>query len=88
LLETSTYWETPLAWEWWGRGNPIINIRHYRSRSSGTMYLIQVIADPRNEMVLKRAFDNLVEQIGAYQFMNISTGKMCCEWLYHDVVNR
>lgn len=52
------------------------------------MYLIQVIADPRNEMVLKRAFDNLVEQIGAYQFMNISTGKMCCEWLYHDVVNR
>jgi hypothetical protein len=63
LPETSTFWEALLARKWWGSSDPIVDICHYCSSTSGTMDYDKILANPSNKVVLKHAFDNLVEQI-------------------------
>lgn len=45
------------------------------------MCLLQVRLDPCDDMVLERAFDKLVEEVGREKFMNVGTGEVICEWL-------
>ena len=67
--------------------SPIINICHYRRSSSRTVYEDEILTNPGDNVVLKRALDDLVEEIRAQQFVDISAGKSCCEWLYCDVIS-
>jgi len=41
----------------------------------------QVLAHPFNKVVLEHTFDELVEEIWSYQFMDVCTGEMLGEWL-------
>jgi hypothetical protein len=52
------------------------------------MYEDEIFTNPGDEVVLERAFDDLVEEIRAQQFMNIGAGKSGSKWLYHDVISR
>jgi len=68
--------------------SPIIDICHYRSCCSRAIYKNEILTNPGDEMVLKRAFNDLVEEIRAQQFVDIGAGKSGCEWLYQDVISR
>jgi hypothetical protein len=66
--------------------SPIIDICHYRSRGSRAMYEDKILTNPGDKVVLERAFDDLVKEIRAQQFVNIGTGKSGCERLYRNII--
>ena len=39
------------------------------------MYEDEILTNPGNEVIFERAFDDLVKEIGAQQFMDIGAGK-------------
>jgi hypothetical protein len=59
---------------------PPINVVHYLT-SISTISVLNVVLDPSHQMVLKGAFDNLMEKVGGEKFMNISTWKIRSERL-------
>jgi hypothetical protein len=64
--------------------SPIINIRHDCCCCSRAMNENEILTDPGDEVVLERAFDDLVEEIRAQQLMDIGAGKSDSEWLYRE----
>jgi hypothetical protein len=65
--------------------SPIINVCHYCGCSSCAMCKDEVLTNPGDEVVLECAFDDLVEEIRAQQFMDIGVRKPCRERLYYGV---
>ena len=51
------------------------------------MYEDEILTNPGDEVVLKRALDDLVEEIRAQQLVDIGTGESGCEWLYRNVIS-
>jgi len=45
------------------------------------MLMLKVLAHPLNKVVLENTFDELVEEVRCYQFMDVCAGKMLGEWL-------
>jgi hypothetical protein len=50
------------------------------------MYEDKILTNPGDKVVLERAFDDLVKEIRAQQFVNIGTGKSGCERLYRNII--
>ena len=45
------------------------------------MLLPKVLAHPLNEVVFEYTFDELVEEVWSYQFVDVCTREMFSEWL-------
>lgn len=45
------------------------------------MHLLKIRFNPSNNMILERAFDELVQKVRREKFVDVSTGKVVCEWL-------
>jgi len=60
---------------------PTVNI--FRDFFCPTLAILkkEIFINPGNNMVLERAFDNLVKKVGREQFMNVGPREFICEWL-------
>jgi len=45
------------------------------------MLMLKVLTHPLNKVVFEYAFDELVEEVWSYQFMDVCVGEMLGEWL-------
>ena len=52
------------------------------------MFVFEIFTHPINEVIFEDAFDDLMEEIWGYQFINICVGKMFCKWLAGQVKRR
>lgn len=67
------------------RLSPPINFIKVLLPRSFTVDLLDVLADPRNEMILESAFDYLMEEIGGDELINIGAREIVSERLPHRI---
>lgn len=60
---------------------PLINIVKNFPRLLITMFVDKVLLNPCDDVILERPFDQLVEDIGGNEFINIGTRKVLRKWL-------
>jgi hypothetical protein len=48
------------------------------------MLMLKVLAHPLDEVVFEYTFDELVEEVRSYQFVDVRTREMLSEWLGGD----
>jgi hypothetical protein len=60
---------------------PPINVSEDLIRFTITVLSSHIFHDPSDEVILERAFDYLVEEVGCQKFVNVGTGKVCCKRL-------
>ena len=53
-----------------------------------SMFAFEILTHPINEVIFEDAFDDLMEEIWGYQFINICVGKMFCKRLAGQVKRR
>lgn len=60
---------------------PPVNLVEDRVRLSLSMFAFKVLAHPVDEVIFEDPFDELMKEIGGYQFIDICVGKMVCKRL-------
>jgi hypothetical protein len=60
---------------------PSVNIIQYLVRARLTMGENKIFLHPGHKVILKRAFDHLVQKIWCNQFVDVRTWEFICEWL-------
>lgn len=45
------------------------------------MFVLKVLANPLNKVVFEYTFDELVEEVRGYQFVDVCAGEMLGKWL-------
>lgn len=71
----------------WECGLPSIDLIEDHRGFRGTVYRLEEILNPLDEVVLECAFDDLVEEVGGQKFMDIRLWVFHHERLDHDVKN-
>ena len=51
------------------------------------MFTFKILAHPIDKVIFENPFDELMEEVGGYQFMNVCMGKIVCKWLVELVKN-
>lgn len=59
----------------------MINIIKYRSRSGFPMFHLKIVYYPSDEMILKRPFDDLMEEIWGKHLVDVCAREVTGEWL-------
>jgi hypothetical protein len=59
----------------------MINVSYYFVCASLPMRFHKKLVDPHDDVVLKRAFDDLMEQVRSQELMDVGSSKAICEWL-------